>query len=112
MTKPQPRQHTEEPNRGPDEEGKLGGPVRELEILIPENAQVIYSNQAQVTVTPWDFTYNFGRVTEVSEDKASAVQLVSIIHSPPHAKAFLQLLQRQIERYEKEFAPIPDLKRT
>jgi len=97
----------------PEEDETEGGESEEIvfkpRVVAPaEGVPIFYTNIAQVIVSPWDFTYRFALVDEAAGKTIARLQL-AVIHSPPQAKAFLNLLQRQLESYEKRFGTIPDI---
>jgi len=82
----------------------------------PDSFVNFYSNNVRVEVSPWDIKFIFGEVekAEVSADGRSISKLyvedrARISMSPEHAKAFLNVLQKNIEQFEKQVGPIPTL---
>lgn len=72
--------------------------------------RVIYSNHVQVLVGPWDLIFRFGQVIFVNVDnKIQADELARVYMSPPHAKALVKLLARQVAVYEERFGAIADV---
>jgi hypothetical protein len=69
--------------------------------------RAIYSNNVQIKSSVWDVLMDFGLVLESNRRRLEIESHVRIMMSPQHAKVFSALLSRQIERYEKQFGPIP-----
>jgi len=69
----------------------------------------IYTNDTQFLITPWDVRLTFGEISNVSKDPPSiAIKVMAEVRmSPQHAKKVLNVLQHQIEHYEKTVGPIP-----
>ncbi len=61
----------------------------------------VYSNNANISHGPFDFTMNFVQVSP-----PSGKLVAKVIMSPQHAKAFLTALQENIARFEKSFGQI------
>jgi hypothetical protein len=103
-------------NPMPHEEAELedgeveGGETEEIifrpEMLVPaDGVPFFYSNITQVLITPWDVSYRFALLDEAAGKTVARVQAM-VTHSPPQAKAFLRLLQRQIDAYEERFGTV------
>jgi hypothetical protein len=84
---------------------------QEAEGETPEIVQVpmVYSNSVQIRVSPWDFSFRFGHVSPVGQDREIAQYDVTVMMSPQHAKATFRLLEQQVANYEKRFGEIPIL---
>jgi hypothetical protein len=67
----------------------------------------MYANNVGVTITPWDFCLKFGQIQDTLE-KVVLVEMFGVYMSPQHVKAFLGLLNKQIEQYEMRHGPIPE----
>ena len=65
----------------------------------------IYSNSANMEVTPWDFKIIFGELKR-SEGKMVIEQSVEIAMSPQHAKALADVLSSNVREYEKSIGEI------
>ena len=62
----------------------------------------VYSNFANISHQPFDFTLDFLRISPPRGDIVGRVMM-----SPQHAKAFLAALTENVAKYEKSFGPIP-----
>jgi len=71
----------------------------------------VYSNNATVEMTPWDFRITFAEIIRVEPSEPSGKIFVDdrakITMSPQHAKALVQILQNNIAQYEKNMGVIP-----
>ncbi len=65
-----------------------------------------YVNNAQISVSPWDFTIAFGQIAEVKDAKLIVQQRATVVMSPEHAKALANVLNNNIASYEKAFGEI------
>ena len=66
----------------------------------------IYSNNVNMTVTPFDFVFKFGE-NQGMKDNILIVDLHSTVTmSPQHAKVFSQLLAENVAKWEQTFGPI------
>ena len=91
---------------------KATAPKRKIEISRRDPALLIYSNQVGISISPWDFRFQFALMTEASESILKAQEQVCVYMSPQHAKVFLELAVRQVSLYEEKFGPIPQPKHT
>jgi len=72
-----------------------------------------YCNAAQVIATEWDVSLDFAQLVltlpQQPGESPSVVRnpLTRIVMSPQHAKAFLELLKRQVADYERQHGEIP-----
>jgi len=66
----------------------------------------IYVNASQTGISPWDIRFGFGQVTE--GPPGTIDELVTLIMSPAHAKAFVGGAVEAIRMYEATFGPIGD----
>ena len=78
---------------------------QELETAKSEKFVKIYTNAANLEITPWDFTLFFGELKK-SGDKMTVEHTVGIAMSPQHAKALAGLLVTQVKEYEKQIGEI------
>jgi hypothetical protein len=89
-------------------------PNENKQIETPDNYQVrrsekfvrVYSNNAAVIGTPFDFVLTFGEVIRLSEE-TYIEQTASVTMSPQHAKALAVVLLNNIKEYEKNMGTIP-----
>ena len=63
-----------------------------------------YCNFLRVRHTQGDFSFDFG---QLHADGAGAFHTTTIVTSPFWAKTMLEVLQKQIQKYELEFGEIP-----
>lgn len=73
-----------------------------------------YTNGVQVMYSPWDFHVYFVRATPTLKqiDGAQTIetgeQVVDrVVMSPQHAKAFLEVLRDNVQKYESQHGEIP-----
>ena len=81
--------------------------AREVVLTGLENVASIYSNAVNVAISLYDFRLILGERQGASGDPAQIKSVAKVFLSPPHAKALARLLARQVERYERQFGPIP-----
>ncbi len=74
----------------------------------PGGTPTVYSNQVQVVISPWDLRFIFAELEEATAEEMVVTERVRIAMSPAHARAFLELLSRQLDKYEGGFGPIHD----
>ncbi len=91
---------------------KAAAVKQKIEISRREPGLFVYANQVGIAISPWDFKFQFGLITEASESILKAQEQVCVYMSPQHAKAFLELAMRQVSLYEEKFGPIPQPKHT
>lgn len=77
----------------------------QIEFITPEKYAKMYSNSVNLVVTPWDFTFSFGEIKQPGE-KTVIENLVGIVMSPQHAKAFANILISKVHEYEKSIGEI------
>jgi len=72
-----------------------------------------YSNVFELTMGPYDFSFTFGYKTpEQAKQEGGAFDTVAYVSmSPTQAKTSVVILQEMIDKYEKDFGPIPLEKR-
>ncbi len=77
---------------------------QQIKINIPkEHSEGIYSNIAFMNFNQSEFVVDYARLLPgVPEAKVYS----RIILSPQHAKRLMQLLERNVEKYEKQFGEI------
>ena len=78
----------------------------ELESARSANFLKLYANSVQIEANPFDFRMTFGEMAKSGSGKVAVEQLVSIIMSPHHAKAFLGVLASNLREYEKQVGVI------
>lgn len=93
----------------PEEEKKKEQPTDEQKISLKhirgEGFAIYYTNGVQISGTPWDIQFIFEQIIappsggEVKQ--LIAQQHFAVIMSREHAKAFLDLFQRQLKKVEK-----------
>lgn len=83
---------------------------RQIETLLRDPRPVVYANNTTVSITPWDFAFQFGTIAEISEKKLKIQEQAFVYMSPQHAKVFLGLVARQVKLYEEKYSTIPEPK--
>jgi hypothetical protein len=73
----------------------LNNPAIRLERA--EAFQIIYSNNAQISMSPFDLRIDFGETTSIAQDAVTVTQKVQIVMSPQHAAALLQALRAALD---------------
>jgi len=76
------------------------------QITKADNFRSVYSNNVQMTASPWDVVFVFGENQEVKNSILMTEVHTRIVMSPQHAKNFAQVLAGQISQYEKMFGVI------
>jgi len=79
---------------------------QQLESVRSQGFVSIYSNSAQLDVTPWDFRLTFGELKPEANKPPKIEQLVGVVMSPQHAKALVQILSTFVQEYEKNVGEI------
>ena len=80
----------------------------EMSLEMDADYRIIYSNAASFFKTAWDFQFDFGIIAGGHAGRAplSNNQQVSVVMSPLHAKLFILLAAREIDKWEKVFGEI------
>lgn len=77
---------------------------QKIKINIPkEHSEGIYSNVAFMNFNQSEFVVDYGRILPGVPE---ATVYSRIILSPQHAKRFMQLLDRNLKKYEEQFGEI------
>ena len=66
----------------------------------------LYANNANFSVTAFDFSVDFGQVSGVENGIPIVEQHVRILMSPLHAKVFAIFMAQNVESYEKKFGEL------
>lgn len=64
----------------------------------------VYCNNVDVTMSPFDFTFNLGKNSPREEKHLGEIHM-----SPEHAKAFMNIIVNNVQHYEKMFGNIPQM---
>jgi flagellar protein FlaG len=83
--------------------------ARTREERVASDYRSAYANNVSVTITPWDFRFQFGKVQESDRDRFVLEHQSEVFLSPPQAKALLKVLQNKVDQYEEELGKILDL---
>lgn len=75
--------------------------VEDLKVVDVDGVRPRYCNFAGVNMTNWDIRMLFSEIV-VYGDRAQVEPRANIVMTPAHAKAFLGVLARTIERWEKD----------
>ena len=65
-----------------------------------------YANSVQIRVNVWDFLLVFGTMQQTSETQMELRNFQGIFLSPQQAKALSNVLQQNLQQYEKTFGEI------
>lgn len=79
-----------------------------------QGLQTIYANTAGVRGGPFDVAVQFGYAigpVENDEEPATSHWLMRVAMSWEHARAFHRLLGEQIDKYEEQVGPIPNIEK-
>lgn len=68
----------------------------------------LYANNVGLRSSIWDFTLDFGMITEANDNEIVVQNLATMVLSPAHAKTVAKLLSRHVEQYEAEFGVLPE----
>lgn len=66
----------------------------------------LYSNFAQIGITPWDIQVTFSQLAEHEIDKTGVMDLATVIMTPLMAKVLTLVLRENVVRYEKQHGEI------
>lgn len=66
----------------------------------------VYSNFAQIGLTPWDVRVTFSQVGEHEVDKTGVMDLATVIMTPLMAKVLAHVLRENVLSYEKQHGQI------
>lgn len=78
-------------------------PELKLEVITPENYPALYTNNAQISISPFDLRIDFSDATQ-SGDVIKIHRSVQVVMSMAHARAFLDALQRSVDSADKRTA--------
>jgi hypothetical protein len=82
-------------------------PSEQLESVQSSSYVSIYSNSANLEVTPWDFKLIFGALVKSEAGKPPKIEnRVEVVMSPQHAKALLGIFASNVQEYEKQMGEI------
>lgn len=76
---------------------------KQIKLHFPQNLSAVYANLAVMSTTRNEFVFDFSQM--FPPDPRAHVQ-ARVVMSPQHAKLVLNLLQRNIERYEAQHGTI------
>jgi hypothetical protein len=80
---------------------------QQLESVQSDKFVSVYSNSANLEVTPWDFKFVFGALVKGEQGKLPKIEnRVEVVMSPQHAKALLGIFTTYIQEYEKNVGEI------
>lgn len=71
---------------------------------VNEEAPNVYANSVNLTMSVYDVTLHFAQAT--GPDPEDQREQVNVIMSPQHAKVMIQMLQENLDSYEKEIGDI------
>ena len=66
----------------------------------------LYSNFAQIGLTPWDVRITFSQLGEHEVDKTGVMDLATVIMTPLMAKVLTHVLRENVALYEKQHGQI------
>ncbi|AMS34001.1 DUF3467 domain-containing protein [Marinitoga sp. 1155] len=79
---------------------------KSIEYIIDDNYREDYANFANIATSPYDITIKFGKVIDSTNENIKIKLSEGIILSPKIAKELVELLNKNIEFYEKNFGEI------
>ncbi len=77
-----------------------------IEFRAASNFRDEYANSVNLKVTTWDFQFTFGLMEQTSGDTYVVTNSSRVFISPQQAKALSQILDSNIEQYERNFGAI------
>jgi hypothetical protein len=86
-----------------NQEGVMNQPKRQLKLELPASLSAVYANAAIVSQTNHEVVLDFLQV--LPNDARARVQ-TRVVMTPAGAKAFLQALSQNLERYETQHGEI------
>jgi hypothetical protein len=75
---------------------------RRMEVVRPEEYPTVYTNSAQVSMSPYDLRIDFGDAISSEDNVVKVHQRVQVVMSPQHAFALSDALKTAIEAYKKD----------
>jgi hypothetical protein len=75
-------------------------PELRFEVITPENYPALYTNNAQISTSPFDLRIDFSDATQ-SGDVIKIRRSVQVVVSMAHARAFLDALQHSVDSADK-----------
>jgi hypothetical protein len=91
----------------PQEEGVQR--ATSAKVVRPENFVTLYANHVRIMLTRWDFFLQFGQIQDAQGSELLLLEQIGIYMSPQHAKAYRDLLDKQVKKYEKQYGAIADV---
>lgn len=76
--------------------------VQESPVENPLGVESMYVNHANVLTTQWDFRIIMSEVVPMRPKDVHVQLRANVVMTPPHAKAFLNVLKANIEIWEKQ----------
>lgn len=80
-------------------------PPKVTMINLPEYRET-YANSVQVRTNLWDIFLSFGTIMQHSPEEVEIRNFQGVYLSPQQAKAFLNVLQQNIQQYEAAFGEV------
>lgn len=71
-----------------------------------KNYATVYSNFAQIGITPWDMRITFSQLGEHDIGVTGVSDLTTVIMTPLMAKVLANVLRQNVSLYEKQHGPI------
>ncbi|HOI96089.1 MAG TPA: DUF3467 domain-containing protein [Syntrophobacter fumaroxidans] len=78
----------------------------QVEHVQSEKFQSIYTNNANVQISYFDFRIDFRQMLTGTDGRMIVERQASVVMSPQHAKALLGVLAQHVEQYEEQFGAI------
>lgn len=78
----------------------------QLTILTADDYREQYANSVMLKTSLWDFCFLFGRIDQTNPQMLTIRNSTAMYISPQQAKALQQVLNQNIESYEKQFGAI------
>lgn len=79
--------------------------VAELPFVGADSAPTIYSNNADMAITPWDLRIGFSEIGQHGGEFRKRM-LASVVMSPAHAKALITALTLGVQQWEGTYGEI------
>jgi hypothetical protein len=94
-----------EETASPDEE-TIVRPMRGIPFRRGSEFRVVYANSVRFAAAPWDFSLVFGQTIVDVVDDLHIEDKVTVTLSPQTAKAMADILNKNLEDYERQFGEI------
>ncbi len=81
---------------------KEESPKRNTQIARATDYGIIYSDTTRISVSPYDVKITFSVNETLPNNDVQLTEMVTVALSPLHAKAFVEILAKNVEYYERD----------